>query len=312
MHKLVILHKEHPKSSAGEVPLDGVLDAKNEIFRGFFYWRTCVRSLWIGFVSEHDLGALSDLSEAFEVLTGEAAYCFLLEVVCGLKSPLVGETEVAGQFRNFYSSQDIDLSYFAHEWKKLFSSLMSDLKWVRSSHLIGLGSQSYGSLARRLLKGHSGITMIGGGHLAGEILPWLNKDHNDMTCIVRRAEARKELKTQFPKVQFCGLETFFSLSNEALVIAAPVRAYEVMEWLKTKQFSLKTIIDLRENSEIDKIQIADSVTLLTLNDFFQMIQQNKTQLEEKVQLARNAIHGRTQERFLEQSLRPFGWDDVCA
>ncbi|MGE0634045.1 MAG: hypothetical protein AB7O96_16645 [Pseudobdellovibrionaceae bacterium] len=311
MNRLVVLHKEHQKNSGAEsFELDPA-------FRGFFYWRTCVRSLWIGFVNDHELPQVSELANPFDCLIGESAYGFLLEVICGLRSPLIGETEVAGQFRNFYASQDLAQSYFSLEWKKLFSSLMSDLKWIRSTHLIGLGSQSYGSLARRLLRDHSGITMIGGGHLAQEILPWLSKDHTEnadssLSCVVRRKDARDTLSVQFPRVSFCSFESLFPLSNQALIVAAPLAAAEFNKWLAKHDVSLKTIIDLREDSQTDVIHGSKKVTVLTLNDFFQMIQQNKSQLEEKVQQARHAILGRTQERFQEQSIRPFGWDDVCA
>ena len=62
---------------------------------GWILWRTCLRSIWMGLspngISDLPLGPLADSVETY---TGEAAYGFLLEVVCGLHSPLAGETEV--------------------------------------------------------------------------------------------------------------------------------------------------------------------------------------------------------------------------
>src|SRR4051794_17953925 len=58
---------------------------------GPLVWATCLRSLAFG-------GTPETGDEYY--LQGEA-YRFLLEVVCGLKSPIVGETEVFGQFKVF-------------------------------------------------------------------------------------------------------------------------------------------------------------------------------------------------------------------
>ena len=59
------------------------------------------------------------ISSADEVFTGQNAYVFLLEVVCGLKSPILGETEVHGQYREFLerikASADKELYQVLHQ-----------------------------------------------------------------------------------------------------------------------------------------------------------------------------------------------------
>ncbi len=57
-------------------------------------WRTCVRQ--VAFVDEP-----TAIPQGVPAWHDEAAYAHLLEVVCGLHSPIVGETEVLHQFKVF-------------------------------------------------------------------------------------------------------------------------------------------------------------------------------------------------------------------
>ena len=54
-------------------------------------WRTCVRSVL--FCSAQALEEIL-LDESDEVYRGVEAYRFLLNIVCGLQSPIKGETEI--------------------------------------------------------------------------------------------------------------------------------------------------------------------------------------------------------------------------
>jgi glutamyl-tRNA reductase len=69
-------------------------------------WQTCLRRiLFLNARDNHDiLEAIETeglLPPIVEVFRGEQAYGFLLEVICGLNSPIVGETAVMGQFKEF-------------------------------------------------------------------------------------------------------------------------------------------------------------------------------------------------------------------
>ena len=50
--------------------------------------------------------------------------------------------------------------------QKFAQALLEDAKRIRHRHLADLGSQSYGSILRKDLKGISHIHMIGAGSLA--------------------------------------------------------------------------------------------------------------------------------------------------
>lgn len=309
MHNLFVFHQEHPHQGQGKSSLPAPLELSG-VPGDFFLWRTCVRSMWIGFSNEAtSTYQIQDF--ALDVFQDEEAYRFLLEVICGLRSPLLGETEVAGQFRNFYASLvDLDSCDSSPEWKKLFANLMADLKTVRSKHLVGLGSQSYGSLCRRFLRPLSGVTLLGGGQLVQEILPWLIKDHKNVTAVARREEGRISLREKFPSIEVISFQEKLSRSCEAVIVAAPLEAKVIESWIEAQEIKCRLVIDLREDSPSDRITGVESV--LNLRDFFGLIEQNKFEIESKVKQAHHAILERTRDRFREQSLRPFGWDDVCA
>src|SRR5262245_56556396 len=104
-------------------------------------WETCLRS--IAFTS-----SLPPVCDKDEIFSQQRAYQFLLEVICGLHSPVVGETEVFGQFKNF-----------TKQWLErdpgrisLVQRLFSEAKEIRSLYLRNLGTQSYGSWVKRKVK----------------------------------------------------------------------------------------------------------------------------------------------------------------
>jgi glutamyl-tRNA reductase len=96
---------------------------------------------------------------------GRDAYQFLLEVICGLHSPLVGENAVMGQFRQFRNAAQFPNTAWGKFLRKVTTDVLVDARQVRHRHLEGLGSQSYGSLIRKHLKGQSSVAVLGAGSL---------------------------------------------------------------------------------------------------------------------------------------------------
>src|SRR4029077_1919976 len=127
-------------------------------------WRTCVRE--VAFV------ASTTTSSPGQRLEEGAAYQLLLEILCGLRSPMLGETQVLGQFKAFLGSIDEE-----HGWiRRVGQRLLTDARDVRTKHLQGLGSRSYGSAVRRDLDDVSHAVVIGTGKLAAAALPFLAAD----------------------------------------------------------------------------------------------------------------------------------------
>ena len=125
-----------------------------------FVVETCQRSLTIN-------GAPDDRRD-FTSHTGLAAYRLLLEIATGLRSELVGETNVFGQIKRAYETQRAHLRSDQQRW---IETWFTDTKAIRSAHLGGVGGDSYASLCRRLLKLDAGVpvAIVGGGQLAASM-----------------------------------------------------------------------------------------------------------------------------------------------
>ena len=101
-----------------------------------------------------------------EAVFDKEAYALLLELVCGLHSPILGETEVQAQFKTFASEA---ASAGRDTLGRLCQRVLRDAKYVRSTHLQGFGAHSYGALALRHFRG-SRLAVIGAGALAAEAM----------------------------------------------------------------------------------------------------------------------------------------------
>jgi len=277
---------------------------------GWILWRTCLRSIWMGLspngISDLPLGPLADSVETY---TGEAAYGFLLEVVCGLHSPLAGETEVMGQFKELASRKDFDA------FQDIFRSILTDAKTIRRTHLTGLGSQSYGSLTRRVLKNSERVHVLGSGQLAEEILPWL-KSFRSVEVFCRNADKRTELSRKFPDARFAPLEVVRTEGEaherNALIIAAPMPAAEISEWVDRHDHRFEMLVDLSGEAESDPLpHFFGGLETIRLGDFFSSMESNQEMIRARVTLARKNIREISRTRGNHQELRPFGWDDLC-
>jgi len=255
-------------------------------------WSTCLRSL--AFVKTP---AAIRTEEIDEVYTRGHAYQFLLEVVCGLHSPIVGETEVFGQFK-----------LFMNQWLKvnpectgLAQKILSDAKLLRSKHLSNLGNQSYGSWLRKNVKTNS-VHILGGGQLVREVLPYLNKQGKDVALHVRDPR-----KIDFHTGTVKPIEAF-AFTEGALVIAAPMAATEIEKWLGGKYPT--QIFDLRDNSCTDRLQ--RDCEHHGLRAIFNQIEQNKTRLQPVIERVSTEIMNCAEKIATQALVRPQGWDDLCA
>jgi glutamyl-tRNA reductase len=139
-----------------------------------FILKTCQRSLVLTFNRYPFKG--SDLP-AHDLHVGGQAYHFLLETICGLKSKLIGENEIVGQFKeayNIYSQSTLKDTKLLHILEKLFK----DAKDIRTQYLIGISQKTYASLTRRHLIQKSKadhVVVIGSGALAEDLINQFKK-----------------------------------------------------------------------------------------------------------------------------------------
>jgi glutamyl-tRNA reductase len=265
--------------------------------KGWSLWATCLRQIAIGQNGQ-------PLPKGkFDVFVGEEAYAFCLEVVCGLHSPLAGETEVMGQFREFLSTFQ-----GPQKLKRFLESILTDAKSIRHKHLSQLGSQSYGSLCRRHLQNIKELHVLGAGKLTKELLPWFSAQEK-VIVHCRQPGRHKTLLKDFGNVEIASMAESKAMKNAAVVIAAPLTSNEINAW--TNSLNLEKIIDLRGESKTDPLK-GMKTAVVSLKDFYESLESHQSQIQEKVEAARKSIHHLSSERTKTAELRPFGWDDLCA
>ncbi len=296
--ELILIHR-----NGGQAPL---VEMASE--RAFFF-KTCLRQIAI--VDAEGASNLALQAEGDEIYRGTEAYRFLLQVICGLRSPLIGETEVSGQFKLAVAAFAIPLTPWGQQLKRFFQNLFEDAKRVRQKHLVDLGSQSYGSVLRRelrVLPSVRRIHVLGAGHLVQEILPWIAKDGTEVHVHCRDPlKARATLGTQ-TAFEVHSLEEQFTFDAEdAFVIAAPVTARWIESWIGK---SPRVIADLRADSAEDTINLECRV--INLSHVFNHISETQAHLEARKAAALKAIDSAVDERNSYVEYRPFGWEDVCA
>jgi glutamyl-tRNA reductase len=252
---------------------------------GNIQWQTCLRR--IVFLHRNEPESRSSLgTNELESYKGREAYQFLLEVICGLHSPLVGENAVMSQFRKFRTSRVFPGTKWGKFLRDLTTELLVDARQVRHHHLQNLGSQSYGSLIRKHLKGQSSVAVLGAGSLAREIVPWLM----DARIFYRNWQHARDLQDEHPHIQmeqFQVADAGWKSETASLVVAAPLNAEQINEWLGVQKVSFLLILDLRGNAANDPIHSAQPV--INLSELLSSLQQERERIADRVNSARDEI-----------------------
>jgi hypothetical protein len=172
---LIVLNR-NGEFAADAPPDDGSGDA---LLPQGFAIRTCLRVVHIEVLLA---GGHPDparcLALGYERYTGASAYRYLLQLACGLESEIPGETEIFGQIKEAWRAFEQAQPDDASRLRPWMQRLLQETKEIRSEFVVGLGSATYGSLARRLLGGTDrGTTLLlGAGQLAESVLPYLEGD----------------------------------------------------------------------------------------------------------------------------------------
>lgn len=293
-------------TSVQDLPLQG---------QAVFVWQTCLRQ--ISLIDEKTLENLRPiLAFGDEIYHGDAAYRFLLQVICGLHSPLIGETEVYGQFKNAVQNFGFPLTPWGTRLRRFFKTVFEEAKKIRQENLEDLGSQSYGSVVRRELKDLRQIHVLGAGQLVQEILPWILNEKREIRISARspdRAHAALSVamgdSVSAKQISVHELVDPCWFPIEALIVAAPIEVERILSWLGEQR--PKLIIDLRADS--NAAQFKDyAERCLSLTDIFGRISENQTLIEQRKLAALAMIEASAVERSFHVEYRPFGWEDVCA
>ena len=278
-------------------------------------WQTCLRRIL--FLNRFENSALIEAAEnsvsgSVEVYRGREAYGFLLEVICGLNSPLVCETAVMGQFREFCSHARFPNTPWGWLLRQFTANVLVDAKRVRHDHLQGIGSQSYGSLVRQHVKGMPTVAVLGAGKLAREILPWLI-GKTAARLFYRNWQHAKDLLPEYPEIQldqYSPDDAGWPQEETGLVIAAPLKAAEVESWVRSQRTTFSKCLDLRGEAASDPISLP--IPVIKLSELFDALRTERQRLEGRVEAARSEIKQLVQRHAHQAQFRPFGWEDLCA
>jgi hypothetical protein len=245
-------------------------------------FRTCARTLT--FLDEEG-DAAGDA-----VVEDGAAYARLVEIVCGLNSAMVGETQVQGQFKSFLES----LTSPAQQWiRRLGQQVLADARVIRETHLRGLGSRTYGSAVRRHAHDCARVAIIGAGALAQEIGQYVAETH---------------AVDVWTRARLLGPRGSAASGTTVLVVAAPVDS-ATTAGVAAAYSTLVRIVDLRAADEATPLPAG--VAVLTLSELFAEARAAEGAAR-KVQAARHAAAGCGHRYDRREELHPFGWEDLCA
>ncbi|AGH95893.1 hypothetical protein [Pseudobdellovibrio exovorus] len=309
MSDLVIVHRSHKMSRPAAYSFQGVDVSQDP---SFLMWETCRRQI---FFSEEIYGRDFSLSETDELYQGLDAEEFLIEVLCGLKSPLVGETEVFGQFKNWW--QNLEDQDFKNKFSPRIQHIYSVVKKVRDEALCGMGSQSYGSLLRKKLTDRAlakvqtepvVIDFIGAGQLVEEMIPWIQKKYSyRIWC--RDVEKVKQKSFGAQALEVLPMDSATPLSS-VVVVAAPLTHSSLQKWMGAQPTNAQlAVYDFRHDSMafIPSVQIAH---YSHLDHFATEVESQRQEIQNHISRAYTRIENWKAEENARAQIRPFGWDDL--
>lgn len=274
--------------SSGSLPTENLLGHSFEL-------RTCQRTLVLSFHSNPFLS--SDLPN-HEIVMGTEAYIFLLETICGLKSKLIGENEIVGQFKEAYQI------YAASTLKDtrvlmVLEKLFKDAKDIRTQFLIGISQKTYASLTRRhiIQKAKAKhVVVVGSGALAEDLINQFKKKAKVSIC-ARNTEKAIEL-ARIHGLEIIPWEQRHQLSSSPF-IANTVGTQEIIfdkDFFATwSQQKTRIFVDLGSPSSIDtKLDINSGV--VRLDDIFREGAIVQDQKEKQIAMAKAAMIDITMKR----------------
>ncbi len=293
-------------------------------------FETCLRKIHLSKYIPTDFQDLNMLNSStqkssWDLLEGEQAYSFLIEVLAGLHSPMVGETEVLGQFKNQIQLQK-EVANFFSPW---LSWVFEDIKKVRTQFLQNTGTQTYGSWVRTLIPRERPLLILGAGQLCEKIFPYVQSIEHPIGIVTRNKSKVKELLLNFSLNYEDNISDFImtkkrnenGILNQTIVknhffevdiiVAAPIANEKLQTWISSQNLSINNYLDLRAEHEPIK-NLNQKGFVIGLQEFFKLQEKQKINLQKRKIEAQQFIQQLARSRFEYCFHRPWGWDDVCS
>jgi glutamyl-tRNA reductase len=268
---------------------------QEEVTPHAFILRTCQRTLVLSF---QNLPFSQQELPRHEVVSGQDAYLFLLETICGLKSKLIGENEIVGQFKEayqFYAAKTLKDTRLLLVLEKLFK----DAKDIRTQYLIGISQKTYASLTRKHLiqkARASHVVVVGSGALAEDLINQFKKKAKVSIC-ARNMERARELQS-LHGIEVIPWEERMNLKDSPF-IANTVGTHSIIfdedffhHWSKQTD---RLFVDLGSPSSIET-SLTYEEGIVRLEDIFLEGAILQDQKEKQIALAKAAMVGLTLKR----------------
>lgn len=299
---IFVFSASHRTSSLTEreelLSLKGVpreLAEKGQI-RGVVTLETCNRIEFIvSSDSEDGLRELELRLSGFSKLVGRDALRHIFRVVCGMDSMVVGEAQIAGQFKSAYYLA-LEEGLTDRELNRVFHRAFFVSKLVRSRTRIGWGSVSIASLGVRLAEQVVGsltacrVLLLGAGEMGRLTLQHLmSKGAEDVVLLNRTAERAYELARRYP-ISVRQIGDLEKLLPEADVVISTV-ATSANYILTSQQFlrsqeRTRCLLDLSFPRSIDPdLTQLDGVYLYGIEDLRELSEENRQQREQSREAA---------------------------
>jgi glutamyl-tRNA reductase len=267
-----------------------------------FSLETCQRFLYISYDTHDKFEELALTSQSTK-LYGVEAYQYLLEIICGLQSRLLGENEIVHQFKTAYH-QYRDLENKCTKTLSLLEKLFKDAKEVRTQYLLGLGQKTYASIARKLVYGMNKkpqVLILGSGQLAIDLIQQFKK-HSEIYISARNREKCLELQKEH-QVRILPWQDFNQYAEKCFILNTigtndeffPVETF-FQSWQATNPSKL--FIDLASPPLIQSHHREAKLDYVyTLDDIFKLGAIKEKDKLDKIEQAINFIEVKAQHRL---------------
>jgi glutamyl-tRNA reductase len=261
-----------------------------------FVLKTCQRTLVI---SHEDIPVRYPTS-TMEPIKGKEAYNYLLQVICGLQSKLVGENEIVSQFKAAYKAY-LELENRNSAIMLILEKLFSDAKEIRTNYLLGLSQKTYSAIARKeILSNHQveSVLILGSGNLAEDMINQLKK--KTKVYISARNTKKSESLSKLHNVEIVGWNKFNLYKNFAYIVNTigcehKIFHHEFFTAWKSNNSS-RQFIDLGSPSTIStQFTLDDGV--MRLDQIFQEGAIHEQHKIEQIEKAKLAMDGLVERRY---------------
>lgn len=269
-----------------------------------FVMQTCQRTLFLDINQMPARSIENSNSEEDFYLRGLDAYHFLLEVICGIQSKVLAESEIVSQFKEAY------LEYLKKENRdskiiRILEKLLKDAKQIRSEYLSGVGQKTYAAITRKIIgevETPKRLLIIGTGNLSVDVINQMKKRVDSIYLSARNYNKVQELCQQhiLQPLEWRDFDMYKEFSHIVNTVGTDdLTLFDhnfFVEW-KEIQKENSIFIDLGSPSIVDT-EFSSSQGVIRLEDIFQKSIIKEKEKLEKIEKAQEAIKDVTQKRHI--------------